>query len=253
MFFLKKLLATIILPPTGLFLTILIGLWLMRAKNSRWRNRGFFLAILSVMFLFLLNTPIVSRVLVEPLEPYPPIMQSQLNQAQAIVILGGGTYYDAPEYGGDTVSSATLQRIRYGARLAHQSDLPLLVTGGSPYGGRPEAVLMAETLEREFGVKVRWVEDESRNTTENAMLSAVQLKADGITHIALISHGRHLPRSILLFQKEGLTVIPAPTGFSTYPPSMLANLLPGGLGRSSSALHEYLGIFFNFLSQTWKN
>jgi uncharacterized SAM-binding protein YcdF (DUF218 family) len=253
MFFLKKLLTQISLPPTSLFLMILIGLWLMRAGDNRWRNRGFFLAIFSVMSLFLLNTPLVSWALVKPLESYPPISQSGLNQAQAIVILGGGTYYGAPEYGGDTISSASLQRIRYGARLSRQSGLPILVTGGAPFGGRPEAVLMAETLEREFAVTVRWIEDKSRNTAENAVLSAAQLKLEGVTHIILLSHSRHLPRSIPLFQKEGLIVIPAPTAFSTYPPSLLANLLPGGLGRSTSAFHEYFGMFFNFLSQSWEN
>lgn len=106
---------------------------------------------------------------------------------------------------------------------------------------------MAEALETEFSVKVRWVEGASRDTAENASLSAPLLKADGINQIALLSHGLHLPRAIPLFEKEGLEVVPAPTGFSTQPPSLLANLLPGGLGRSSAALHEYLGMLFNAL------
>ncbi len=221
---------------------------MMRAKSQRWRDGGFLLAILSVVSLLLLNTPLVSRALVVPLEPYPPITAAQLQQVQAIVILGGGTYSAAPEYGGDTVGLVTLERIRYGAHLARQTRLPLLVTGGAPHGGRPEAELMAEALETEFGVKVRWVEGASRDTAENAALSVPLLRADEVKRIALLSHGMHLPRAIPLFEKEGLEVTPAPTGFSTQPPSLLATLLPGGLGRSSAALHEYLGMLFNSLS-----
>ena len=248
MFFLKKILTTLILPPTSLLLLALLGLWMMRAKSQRWRDGGFLLAILSVVSLLLLNTPLVSRALVVPLEPYPPITAAQLQQVQAIVILGGGTYSAAPEYGGDTVGLVTLERIRYGAHLARQTRLPLLVTGGAPHGGRPEAELMAEALETEFGVKVRWVEGASRDTAENAALSVPLLRADEVKRIALLSHGMHLPRAIPLFEKEGLEVTPAPTGFSTQPPSLLATLLPGGLGRSSAALHEYLGMLFNSLS-----
>lgn len=249
MFFLKKLLTSLILPPTGPLLLALLGLWMTRAKSRRWRDGGLLLAILSIVLLLLLNTPLVSRALVAPLEPYPPITAAQLQQVQAIVILGGGTYYGAPEYGGDTVSRHTLERIRYGARLARQTNLPLLVTGGAPLGGRPEAELMRETLEKEFGVKVRWVEGASRDTAENASLSSPLLKTDGIKHIAVVSHSLHLPRSIPLFEREGFTVVPAPTGFSTEPPSLLASLLPGGLGLSTQALHEYLGMLFNALKE----
>jgi uncharacterized SAM-binding protein YcdF (DUF218 family) len=121
----------------------------------------------------------------------------------------------------------------------------LLVTGGAPHGGRPEAELMAEALGEEFGVQASWVEGASRDTAENAVFSALLLRADGIERIALVSHSAHLSRAIPLFEKAGLKVIPAPTGFSTQPPSLIANLLPGGMGRSSAALHEYLGMLFN--------
>ena len=247
MFFLKKLLTELILPPTSLLLLVLLGSWMMRARSRPCKDGGFLLVILAVTSLFLLNTTPVSRALVAPLESYPPITAAQLQRVQAIVILGGGAYYSAPEYGEDTIGRATLERIRYGAYLARQTGLPLLVTGGAPQGGRPEAELMSEALEKEFSVRVRWIESASRDTAENAALSAPLLKRDGINRIALISHSLHLPRAIPLFEKEGLEVAPAPTGFSTRPPSLLANLLPGGLGRSSAALHEYLGRLFNFL------
>jgi uncharacterized SAM-binding protein YcdF (DUF218 family) len=165
------------------------GLWLATAKSRRLRSGGLWLASLSLVGLLILSLPVVGRALMAPLETHPPITLTQLQAAQAIVILGGGTYFDAPEYDGDTVGMATLERLRYGARLARTSRLPLLVSGGAPSGGRPEGELMREVLEGEFGVKVRWVEGASRDTAENAALSAAMLKAAGVSRIALVSNG----------------------------------------------------------------
>lgn len=249
MFLLKKILAALILPPAGPILLALFGLWLLRAKSRRWQHGGAALATLSLLGLLVLSLPVVGNALMAPLEPHPPIAPEQLRRVQAIVILGGGSYFAAPEYGGDTVSHYTLERLRYGARLGRESSLPLLVTGGAPFGGRAEAESMREALERDFGVKVRWVESAARDTAENARLSAPLLKAAGVTRIALVSHGWHLPRAIELFEKQGIEVTPAPTAFSTGSPSLLEDLLPGGLVTSRLALREYLGRLYNFLKE----
>lgn len=247
MFLLKKILAALLLPPLGPLLAALFGLRLMRAKSRRWQNGGLVLATLSLLGLLLLSLPIVGEALMKPLEPYPPLAEDQLRRAQAIVILGGGSYYDAPEYGGDTVGPATLERLRYGARLARRSGLPLLVTGGAPFGGRAEAELMREALEADFGVKARWVEPASQDTEQNAAFSAPLLKAAGVGRIVLVSHGWHLPRALPLFGAQGLEAIPAPIAFSTPAPTLLARFLPGALGSSRQALNEYLGQAYNRL------
>ena len=249
MFLLKKILAALILPPAGPILLVLFGLWLLRAKSRRWQHGGAALATLSLLGLLVLSLPVVGNALMAPLEPHPPIAPEQLRRVQAIVILGGGSYFAAPDYGGDTVSHYTLERLRYGARLGRESSLPVLVTGGAPFGGRAEAESMREALERDFGIKVRWVESAARDTAENARLSAPLLKAAGVTRIALVSHGWHLPRAIELFEKQGIEVTPAPTAFSTGSPSLLEDLLPGGLVTSRLALREYLGRLYNFLKE----
>lgn len=249
MFLLKKILAALILPPAGPLLLAWFGLWLTRARSQRWQHAGRWLGGLALLGLLLLSLPLVGNALMAPLEPKPPITAAQLRRVQAIVILGGGTHHAAPEYGGDTVGDATLERLRYGARLARASRLPLLVTGGAPFGGRPEAESMREALELDFGIKVRWIEAASRDTAENASLSAPLLKAAGITRIALVSHGWHLPRAIPLFERQGLEVTPAPTAYSTGSPSWVEDLLPGNLKRSRWALNEYLGRFYSRLKE----
>lgn len=74
------------------------------------------------------------------------------------MILGGGKNIQAPEFAHtDTVNRWTLQRLRYGAYLQQQPGKPILVTGGDPYGGKPEAGAMAESLKRDFHAKTIWV------------------------------------------------------------------------------------------------
>ena len=67
---------------------------------------------------------------------------------------------------------------------------PVLVTGGSVYGGETEARLMREVLERELGVPVRWAESRSRTTHENAKYSAEMLRAEGIDRIVIVAKGQ---------------------------------------------------------------
>ncbi len=249
MFLAKKILASLILPPAGPLLLALFGLWLARARSQAWRHGGMLLAILSMLVLLALSVPWVGKGLLMTLEVHPPISAQQLRTVQAIVVLGGGLYHDAPEYGGSTVSAPTLERVRYGAKLARESRLPVLVTGGAPAGGLPEGEAMAAVLRDEFGVPVRWVEAESLDTADNAAFAARLLRPEGIRRIALVSHGWHLPRAIALFRAQGFEVVPAPTAFTTFPPSLVYRLLPNDLEDTRQALHEYLGMLFNRLKE----
>lgn len=252
MFLIKKLLTALILPPTGPVLLALLGLWLASRANRRIRYAGFLLAATSLLVLLALSVAVIARVL--PIEKInTPISPEALANTQAIVILGAGIYADAPEYGGDTLAGAGLERVRYGAKLARDSHLPVLTTGGAPFGGTPEGEVMKSVLETDFRVSVRWVEAESRDTVENARLSAIILKRAGIARIALVSHASHLPRAIPLFEREGLTVTPAPTLVSRPGTKALElnDFLPGigALNHSYTALYESLGRLANRISE----
>lgn len=239
MFLLKKILTALVLPPAGPLLLAMFGLWLARRRP----RVGHGLIALGIGSLLLLSTPWIANRLLHSLEVAPPIATEQLARAQAIVILGGGNNFAAPEYGGDTVKDMTLERLRYGARLARASGLPVAVTGGAPWGGRPEGETMREALTTDFAVATRWTETESRDTAENAANLAPILKQAGIARIALVTHAWHMPRARELFERQGLEVVPAPTGFTTDGPSLTHRWLPGAesLRTSRLALHEWLG------------
>ena len=84
----------------------------------------------------------------------------KLKQAQAIVILAGGNNRGSPEWGGETVKTYTLQRVRYGARLARETGLPILRHRRPPRRRTswPRATLMREVLVQEYGLEVRWID-----------------------------------------------------------------------------------------------
>jgi len=246
MFFLKKTLTALVLPPFGLILFAVYGLWILR----RYPRVGRSVVGFSLLTLGVLSLPLVADVLIRSLEKQPPISANSLARAQAIVILGGGNYSAAPEYDGDTVSRSSLERARYGVHLQRLSGLPILVAGGAPLGGRTEGETLKDVIERDFRGEVKWVEGLSRDTAENAANSGIMLKSAGLTRIALVSHSWHLTRASELFRREGLEVFSAPTGFTTHSASFFAQILPSAvsLAQSSGALQEWLGIFVQRLS-----
>jgi len=197
-------------------------------------------AAAGVASLLLLSLPIVAYFLLGRLETYPPLALTDAKSAQAIVILGGGTRRHAPEYGGETLGHLTLERVRYGARVARLTALPVLVSGGVTFGEEPEAVLMRQSLEEEFGVPVRWVEPASRNTHENAVRSAEILRAEGIHEVLLVAHEFDMERSRAEFAEQGITTVAAPTDIVPKGDRKWIDWIPSmrALNQSYYALYE---------------
>lgn len=230
-------------PPSGPLALLLIGGWILRRRK---RAQRYWLWSCTVL-LYVLATNSVGGSLLQLLEQTPPWSADAPGNAQAIVVLGGGTYFNAPEYGGDTVSAPALERARYAAWLHRRTGLPVLVTGGAPLGNAdPEGRQLQRTLQNEFGIPVRWVETRAANTLENARYSADILRPAGISRVLVVSHAWHMPRARLSFADTDLQMIPAPTGFTTRFRLSWLDLLPsaGGLERSRLACHEWVGMLW---------
>ena len=252
-----QFLKSLILPPGGIILLGLLGLMFSR------RFLGRFLITLSLAALYILSTPFVSEVLMTGLESYPALDDKAISESGAggIVVLGGGRYSDAPEYGGDTVNGIALVRIRYAAWLSRKTGLPVIPSGGivSKKDEIAEGVMAAEILEKELGVKVAGIEQQSRNTWENAFMTRELLAKLGIDRVFLVTHAWHMPRALGMFEKAGVNAVPAPTGFVHKDPeragfgfadrATYGDWLPnaGALLKSYFALHEYLGrVWYQF-------
>ena len=231
--------AAFLLPPMNLLLLGGAGIFLLKRKPRLGKG----LVIASLVGLWLLSTPIIAAKFLNSLVPKPATLSGR--EADAIIILGGGRFRNSVEYGGDTVSQFTLERVRYGAYLARKLGKPVLVTGGAPEGNLvPEGQLMHSVLQGEYGVPPRWVEDRSRNTRENALFSAEILRQSGIRRIYLVTHAWHLARAIPEFERVGLTVIPAGTGHKLEGDLELFDFIPNAHAMKNSYLasHEWVGL-----------
>jgi len=245
MLWVKQAVKLLLLPPTGPLLLSLIGFAIARRR----RRTGWTLALVGVAALTLLSIPAVGALLVRCLDRSPPLHLEDASGAQAIVIFGGGTRRSAPEYGGVTLATITLDRVRYGARIARATGLPILVSGGALRGAPPEAILMRQVLTSEFGLAVRWAETRSRNTHENAVESAKILDQAGVHRVVLVGHSFDFPRSRNELEAAGIEVIPAPIGIPPALPGDLRDLLPSarGLELSYYATYEILAnVLFAF-------
>jgi uncharacterized SAM-binding protein YcdF (DUF218 family) len=231
----KAVVKALVLPPTGLLLVAALGIGLV----ARFPRGGRYLASAGILGLLVLSMPIVADSLEELVDTAPTLDLGRATDAKAVVILGGGMRRGAPEFGGDTLSSLTLERVRYGARVARATGLPVLVSGGSVLGGTPEGALMKAALEQEFDVRVQWVESLSRTTHENAVRSAVVLRREGIGRVLLVAHAIDMRRAMAEFAAEGIETIGAPTGKRGEGPYTLLDFLPGMRGLLDSYYATY--------------
>jgi uncharacterized SAM-binding protein YcdF (DUF218 family) len=166
--------------------------------------------------------------------------------AQTIVILGGGRSFAAPEDGNrDQPGAQTLVRLRHGARLQRLTGLPVMVSGGAPdRGGESEAAVMARALSEDFKIPVRWIEDTSENTAQNAAHAATILREVGIDRVLLVTDAIHMPRAIQIFSGTGLAIVRAPTDFVSRKTLSVDDFIPNPrfLRYSHYALHEWIGM-----------
>ncbi len=240
---LKPILTALVLPPAGPLLLALLGLALAWRRHAR---TGHALVLVAVAALWLASCNAVASFLSAQLVPqWAPIAREQLQSVQAVVVLGGGVRDPAPEYGAAQPSGNTFARLRYGVHLVRLSGKPLGFAGGVGWasaGQAREAHVAAEVL-KDYGLQLRWSDDRSRDTAENAREMARLLQPDGMRRIALVTDSWHMARAVAEFRRAGFDVVPAPTGLPTPATGLLA-WVPSAqaLNTTSAVLRERLGL-----------
>ncbi len=238
--FLRSSLPVILMPPTGLLWVVLVGLIVLRPR----RRLGVVLIAIGFAGLYALSLPAVCGALISGLED-AGVTAADIPPPSAIIVLGAdGERTPDPKVAAEP-GPLSMQRLAGAALKARETDLPVLITGGSVGDEQPPvATLMANAFRNVFGLPVRWEETRSENTCENAKFSAGILRRDGIPSAYLVTHSWHMPRALLSFADAGYPVIPAPLKAEVNEDNGIYDYLPHTTSwiRSFYALHEWVGL-----------
>lgn len=252
MFFLKRIIGSMLLPLPACLLIAFLGLFLL------WRGRrdmaGKILVTLGLVSLTVMSYFPVSRAiddpLINPFEAYMPEQASALNPTAArevkyVVVLAGGHTANPsiPVTGWLTYHS--LLRLMEGVRIFRQHpESRLVLSGGEPFDPVPEAHAMADVAGF-LGVARRDIilESGSYDTEDQARLIRPIV---GTQRFVLVTSGIHMRRSLALFRKQGMNPIPAPVGETKDRETVVTPrwFFPNvdALEDSTAAVHEYLGL-----------
>jgi len=252
--FLSKFLPLLVYPMGAAALLLLLT-WIF------WKHRRFakWLIIIAFIILFVGGNRYASYALARTLE-WNYIPQGELPAADVIVVLGGGTEPGIAPRPIVEVNAAA-DRMLYGAALYKQGKSSrLLLSGGDieflTTGTQSPAMDMAAVMEM-LGIpsSALILQGNSQNTHEDAVYSCQWVKDHRLDSILLVTSATHMPRAMLLFEKEGCAVAAAPTDFTvTYAawdrlwhPNLeefIINLVPNysNLSLFTKSLKEYIGI-----------
>lgn len=246
MLYLKIVITQFLLPPGGIIILLIVAGVLMLKRRS--------LAFVALFFgialiLWGLSTSACSSALIGSLEK--DIVYPGKLSADAIVLLGGGIHSEARDLTGTgSPSSGMMSRLVTAVRVQRMTGLPMIISGGAAYSGtRTEAPVVAR-IAADLGVPSEKIiiEEKSRDTFENARYTAAICKQQRIRKIILVTSAFHMKRSLLLFRKAGLDAVALPADITSWKGMRTAwhDFLPtaAALSGSSTALREYLGLFF---------
>ncbi|MEW6179612.1 MAG: YdcF family protein [Chloroflexota bacterium] len=183
-----------------------------------------------------------------------------LPSADVIVVLGGGTEsLDAPRSSVEINGAG--DRVLHAVRLYRQGVAPfVLLSGGNIEWLTSRSTTPAREMEELMvfmGVpqSALIIQDQSQNTAEDVQYSGQIIREKKFERVILVTSAQHMPRSVALFQAEGIEFIPSPTDYTITDaewkslwslnfPAQIINLLPnaGYLSMTTSGLKEYIGI-----------
>lgn len=237
--------ATAIISPLGSALVLGFGSLMLGCSGHR--RKAWLLGSLALAWLWFWSLPVVGIWLSNQIAaPYPPQTPTQVAQAEAIVILGGGMMPADRHHLQPDLNKAA-DRIWYGAQLYHAGKAPLVVLSGghNPAVHTQSAAAAMQQLTQDLGVpmEVTLLEGRSHNTQQNAEYTAEMLHQRGIKTILLVTSVSHMERSMQHFQRAGFEPIPAATDYTLPYKTHWRAWIPDAedLYNNALILKEYIG------------
>lgn len=243
MFWLKKILKALLLPP-GLLSLALAGIAVVLLVR---RKRGGVSLLALAGLSYLMATSFFSNQALRMVEitEWDP---GQIAQADVIVVLGGGFVYGVHDLRADAVPTPDMMcRLVDTIRLYRQIGKPVILSGGRMENGPSEARVYRDLL-IEFGIPPGQLllDEESRDTVENVDNVVRLLRENQFRRPLLVTSAYHLRRTALEFDHLGVS-------YTVYPSNVLADrntplrfsdflATPRESYKTSIALKEMVGL-----------
>lgn len=252
-FVLSKVLGLLAQPSNLLIMAGLAGVALMGTRFARAGRR---LAATSVVLLALCGLSPLARLLALPLEERFPPWEPSNGPPSGIIVLGGPIDGRLSAARGAAVLRDGAERITAGVELARRYPHARLIFSGGTDRLLLQGAMEAQVARRLFvdmGVSEERVEieDRSRNTFENAVLTKEIARPQPGERWLLVTSAMHMPRAIGVFRKAGFPVEAYPVDWRTAGPQdalLPFDRLSTGLSGLDWATHEWVGLVVYWLT-----
>jgi uncharacterized SAM-binding protein YcdF (DUF218 family) len=233
-------------------LMILLGLAILWSWRTRQEGRRSLLAItLLWLAIYGISAPAAGGALLDLLRSqYPPPTELPAG-VDAIVTLGGGIEPPVPLRDRLELDGVSYGRCLHAAAVYRRTDGCRVIVCGGLSQDAPDGPTVAEVMRDTLvtlGVAEAdiLVETRSTSTYENAVQAAELLRRENAETVLLVTDARHMPRSVLCFDKQQVDVVPMPSDFSYQEPPLpwYEAVLPScdGLSATGQAVHEWIGM-----------
>ncbi|MBB4480848.1 YdcF family protein [Rhizobium etli] len=203
-----------------LSLAFLLVFFALIAGLLRWRGLSILGAGASALILFVTLYTTAGNLMIQGLEQRFPKLAADPENLQCMIVLGGAFENEVNTARHGIEFNGGVDRFVEALRLAQKfPDSRILVSGGD---GSISGIYEGDAAASErffplFGIgRERLIEErQSRTTFENAVNTKEFLASQGLSHCLLITSGFHMPRSVGIFRKLGIDIVPWPTDYRT--------------------------------------
>ena len=253
MFFpLSKILWVFIDPGNVLIFCLLSGVIL---SWTRWRRAARWLLSGTALFALLLAIAPVGETLILKLENRFPRVVALPDEVEGIIVLGGVIDQFVSKDRGAIAINGAVERLTEFAKLARKYPRARLVFSGGSGVLRDQSLKEAHfviPVIKDLGINKHRIvlEDQSRNTYENALFSKKIVQPSDEGQWILITSAFHMPRATGVFRKTGWEIIPYPVDYHMKydGESGMRFDFRSGVNRLASAMHEWTGLTFYWFS-----
>ena len=216
-----------------------------RWRHLTWLERGACLLLaVTTGTLLMASLPIVASLLMYSVESrYREPTPADLARANAVVVLDGG-YVKGRDPSRDWLGGVTVGRVLCGVDGFRQSGAKWLVMSGGSGGGRSVELMRYLAIDRGVPPQQILLEPLSRNTFEHPLEVRKLAQVSEADTLAIVTDAFHVPRAMREFKRYFPKAIPVPCDVHALPSVGPRQFLPqiGALGRTTTTLHEYLGV-----------